>query len=137
MARITGKYGQIKIGSTVIADITDWSLDMKTPVADATAMRDAFKKNLSLIREWSGTVKGWYGNASEQTLTMGSFFAATTSGGATSGAVTLVLYPDAATAENWSGSAYLDFSISVDVKKSDEFTAKFTGTDTITYTANS
>lgn len=134
--RITGKNGQIKIGSTVIADITDWTLDLKIPLADATAMRDAFKKNLSLIREWSGTVKGFYGNASEQTLTLGSFLAATTSGGATSGAVTLVLMPDAAATEQFSGSAYLDFTIGVDKSKTDEFTAKFTGTDAITYTPN-
>lgn len=134
MARITGKNGTIKIGAVVVADITDWSLDLKIPLADATAMGDAFKANLSLIREWSGTVKGWYGNADEQALTRGSFFAATTSGGPTSGAVTISLFPDAAATEKFEGSAYLDFTLGVDKGKTDEFTAKFTGNGAITRT---
>lgn len=137
MARITGKNGQIKIGSTVVAMITDWSLDLKIPIADATAMGDTFQNKLALIREWSGQVKGIYGNASEQTLLLSSWVAATTAGGSTGGQVTLVLYPDAATAENWSGAVYIDMNISVDKAKTDEFAAKFTGTGTLTYTPNS
>lgn len=137
MARITGKNGQIKIGSTVVAGITDWSIDLKIPIADATAMGDVMASKLALIREWSGQVKGVYGNASEQTLILSSWVAATTSGGSTGGQVTLVLYPDAATAENWSGAAYLDFALNVDKAKTNEFTAKAAGTGTLTYTANS
>lgn len=136
MARITGKNGQIKIGASVIAFITDWTLDLKIPVSDATAMGDQFAQKLSLIREWSGQVKGIYGNAAESVDIMNSFFNATTDGGPTSGAVTLVLYTDAAAAEKWSGSAYLDFSLTVDKSKTDEFTAKATGTGTLTYTPN-
>ncbi len=100
-------------------------------------MGDAFVHKLSLIREWSGTVKGQYGNAAEAILILDSFINATTSGGAQSGSVTLVLYPDAATAENWSGTVFLDFALTVDKAKANEFSAKFTGTDTLTYTANS
>ena len=138
MARITGKNGQIKQGTTVIANITDWSLDAKIPIADATAMGDAFATKLSLIREWAGQIKGVYGNAAEATLLLdSSFFAATTVGGATSGKVTLHLMPDAATAEDLSGDAYLDFALSVDKSKPNEFTAKFTGTGALTHTPNS
>ena len=138
MSRISGKNGSVKQGSTTVALITDWSLDMKIPVADATAMGDAFAQKLSLIRDWSGTIKGQYGNAAEATLLVdSSFFGATTSGGATSGKVTLHLLPDAATAEDYYGDAYCDFSISVDKSKVNEFTAKFTGTSTLTHTPNS
>ena len=135
--RITGKNGTVKQGSTTVAFITDWSLDMKIPIADLTAMGDAFVTKLSLIREWSGTIKGQYGNAAEATLLVdSSFFAATTSGGATSGKVTIHLLPDASTAEDYYGDVYLDFSISVDKSKGNEFSAKFTGTGTLTHTPN-
>ncbi len=137
MARITGKNGTVKQGSTTIAFITDWSIDAKIPVADATAMGDQFAQKLSLIRDWSGTIKGHYGNAAEATLLVdSSFFAATTDGGATSGAVTVHLKPDSATNEDYYGSCYIDFSVSVDKSKANEFTAKITGTDTLTHTPN-
>ena len=135
MARITGKNGQVKQGATVIANITDWSLDAKIPTADATAMGDAFATKLSLIRDWSGQIKGNYGNAEEATLLLdSSFFAATTSGGATSGKVTVSLYPDAAATECFTGDCYIDFALSADKAKTNEFTAKLTGTGTLTHT---
>lgn len=135
MARITGKNGQIKVGGNVIAIITDWSLDAKIPLADATAMGDQFAVKLSLIREWSGQVKGVYGNAAEQIDILNSFLNATTDGGPTSGQVTLDLYPDAAATEKFSGNVYMDFALTVDKAKSNEFTAKFTGNGTLTHTA--
>jgi hypothetical protein len=135
MARITGKNGTIKIGSTPIANITDWSLDAKIPLADATAMQDAFATKLSLIREWSGTVKGIYGNAAEAVDILNSFLNATTSGGPTSGKVTVHLMPDAAGTEDFYGDCYMDFALSVDKGKANEFTAKFTGTGALSHTA--
>lgn len=137
MARITGKNGQVKVGSDTIANITDWSLDLKIPLADATAMGDTFEAKLSLIRSWSGQVKGEYGNAAEAVDFLNSFLNATTSGGATSGKVTVYLYPDASTAEVFSGDCYIDFSLAVDKAKANEFTAKITGTGALTHTANS
>lgn len=134
MARITGKNGTIKIGGTVVAMIQDWSLDAKIPLADATSMGDQFAEKRSLIREWSGQIKGVYGNADEQTLIRSSFFGATTDGGGTSGKVTLDLYPDAAATEKFSGDVYIDFALSVDKAKANEFTAKFTGTGALTRT---
>lgn len=135
MARITGKNGTVKVGSTTIAFITDWSIDAKIPIADATAMGDAFAQKLSLIREWSGQIKGHYGNAAEQITLLNSFLNATTSGGATSGVVTLHLFLDAAATEEFTGDAYVDFSVSADKSKPNEFSAKFTGTGTLTHTA--
>lgn len=135
MARITGKNGQIKVGGSTVAIITDWSLDAKIPLADATAMGDQFAQKLSLIREWSGQVKGVYGNAAEQVSILNSFLNATTDGGATSGQVAIELYPDAAATEKFAGNAYIDFSLSVDKAKANEFTGKFTGNGTLTHTA--
>lgn len=136
MARLTGKNGQIKVGGNVIASISDWSLDMKVPTADATAMADPFASKLSLIREWSGTIKGPYDNAAAHIAILNSFINATTSGGATSGSITVDLYPDASTLEKWSGDCYVDFSLVVDKSKVNEFTAKITGTGALTHTAN-
>ena len=136
MARITGKNGTIKVGAVVVADITDWVLDAKLPMADATAMGDDWAAKLSLIREWSGTLKAIYGNAAEQALLIASFFAATAASGATGGKVTLHLLPDAATAEDYYGDAYLDFSINADKAKANEVSYKFTGTGVLTHTPN-
>lgn len=132
--RITGKNGSIKVGGNTIAIITDWSLDAKIPTSDATAMGDQFVQKLSLIREWSGQVKGHYGSAAEQIDVLNSFLNATTDGGPTSGSVTIALYPDAAASENFSGDAYIDFSLAVDKSKTNEFTGKFQGTGTLTHT---
>lgn len=132
--RITGKNGSIKVGGSTIAIISDWSLDAKIPLADATAMGDQFKQQLSLIREWSGQVKGYYGSAAEQVAILNSFLNATTDGGATSGQVAIELYPDAAGTEKFAGNVYMDFSLSVDKAKTNEFTSKFMGNGTLTHT---
>ncbi len=137
MSRITGKNGQVKVGSDVIANLTDWSLDLKLPTADTTAMGDQFETKASLIRGWTGQVKGTYGNAAEAIDFMNSFFNATTDGGAQSGKITVSLYTDAATAEKWVGDCFAEFSLSVDKSKPNEFTAKITGTGALVYTANS
>lgn len=135
MARITGKNGQIKVGGNVIAAITDWSLDLKIPLAQATAMGDTFAQNLSLIREWSGQIKGYWGSAEEQLAIMNSFFNATTAGGPTSGQIAVELFPDAAGTEKYAGNCYADFSLVVDKGKANEFTAKITGNGAIVRTA--
>lgn len=135
MARITGKNGQVKVGGSVIAIITDWSIDLKIPISDATAFGDQFAQKLSLIREWSGQIKGVYGSAAEQVSILNSFFNATTDGGATSGSITVDLYPDAAATEKFSGAVFADFSLTVDKAKTNEFTAKITGNSTLTHTA--
>lgn len=134
--RITGKNGQIKVGGNVIASISDWALDLKIPLADATAMGDQFKTNLSLIREWTGSVTGHFDNAGAQQAILDSFLDATTDGGPTSGQVALELFPDAAAVEKFAGNAYLDFSLKVAKDKSNEFTAKVTGNGAIAYTPN-
>lgn len=135
MARITGKNGQVKVGGSVIAIITDWSIDLKIPLADVTAMQDQFAQKASLIREWSGQIKGVYGSAAEQVAILNSFLNATTDGGATSGQIAVDLYPDGAATEKFSGNVYADFALSVDKAKANEFTAKITGNGTLTHTA--
>lgn len=135
MARITGKNGQIKVGGNVIAIITDWSIDAKIPLADVTAMGDQFEQKASLIRGWTGQIKGIYGSAAEQVAILNSFLNATTDGGATSGQIAVELYPDAAATEKFSGNCYADFSMGVDKGKANEFTAKITGNGTLAHTA--
>lgn len=136
MARITGKNGSLKIGANVVAAITDWALDAKVPTADATAMGDQFDVKLSLIRGWSGSFKGMYGNAGEQIDALNSFFNATTDGGATSGKVTISLYPDAAATEVWVGDCYIETNLTVDKSKANSGSWKFTGTGALVRTPN-
>lgn len=134
MARITGKNGTVKVGGVVIANIQDWSIDLKIPVADATAMGDQFESKLSLIRGWTGQIKGVFGNAAEAIAILNSFLNATTDGGPTSGQISVDLFPDAAATEKFSGNVYADFNLSVDKGKANEFTAKITGNGAITHT---
>lgn len=134
MARISGKNGQLKVGGVTVASISAWTLDAKVPVMDATAMMDAFKLNLSGIREWAATVEGRWESGGANTDIWDSFDTATTSGGSQSGLITVELYPDAATTEKWSGDAFADFTIKTGHDKVVEFTGKLTGTGSLTRT---
>jgi hypothetical protein len=134
MARITGKNGRVKIDTVTVASISDWSLDLKVPLADATAMEDQFKVNLSLIREWSGSISGHYESAGVNDMVLDTFLNATTDGGPQSGKVTLELFPDASATEKFSGDAFLDVTLNVGKDKTNEFSAKVTGTGTLTRT---
>lgn len=136
MARITGKNGQVKLGGTVIASIDDWTIDAKIPVADATAMGDQFHVKLSLIREWSATMKlKWEPGVASNFAVFGSAFAlATTDGGNQSGKVTLDFYPDAGATEKFSGDAFIDFALKAPVGGVVESDCKAVGTGALTHT---
>ena len=101
-------------------------------------MGDAFKAKGSLIREWSATIKGkWDSTLSNVTnLFDSAFAAATTSGGATSGKLTFVFYPDATsgTTECYTGDGYLDFSLKAPVGGAVAFDGKIAGTGSLVRT---
>jgi hypothetical protein len=134
MSRITGKNGQLKIGGSVIASITAWSINAKIPVAKATAMMDQFAVNLSLIREWTADVEGIWESAGANTAVFDAFVAATTDGGHQSGKITVDFYPDENETEKWTGDVFADFDIKVGHDKTVMFTGKLTGTGSLVRT---
>lgn len=137
MARITGKNGRIKVGGVTVASIRNWSLEAKVPITVVTAMEDAFRTQLSLIREWTGTIEGvWEQPAGAGTAKVlwDSFDTATTTGGHQSGKITVDLFPDASQTEKWSGDAFADFSLKTPHDGSVDFTATLNGTGALTRT---
>jgi len=97
-------------------------------------MGDAFREQLSLIREWDATAEGRWESAGGNTAFWDSFVAATTVGGHQSGKVTVDLYPDAATTEKYTGDAFADFSLKAPHDGVVEFTAALKGTGSLVRT---
>ena len=126
MARITGKTGAVKIGSTTVASLNGWDLNVKLDTVDATAFSDIWHVNLATFLGWSGSCTGIYMAAGANI----DFWTAVISGAT----VTLLLYPDIGATENFTGTAFCDFNIKVAHNGAITFTAAFTGTGTLTRT---
>lgn len=60
MAKHHGKNGKMKIGSSVVAETTNWSIVETVPIADTTAQGDAGQDHLTGIPVWTGTVEAHY-----------------------------------------------------------------------------
>lgn len=60
MAKHHGKNGKMKIGSSVVAETTSWSIVETVPTADTTAQGDAAQTHLTGIPGWTATVEGHY-----------------------------------------------------------------------------
>jgi len=126
MARITGKDGKVKLGGVEVARITNWSIDTKIDIVDATAMQDAWHQKLSTFKSWTGSVEGVWENDGSNKQFWDTFLTAATA--------TLELYPVGTATEKWSGSAFCDFSIKVAKDAVVMFTARVEGTDALTRT---
>lgn len=69
--RIHGKHGQIKmdptgaggVGLVVVADMSEWTLDMAKDRVEVTAFGDANKQRVAGLPDYSGTVAGWWNSA--------------------------------------------------------------------------
>lgn len=115
MARIHGKRGQVLMDATPtspisyveIADLSKWTLDMKTDRVEVTAFGDTNKRRVMGLPDFSGTLEGWWNSATSPT-----YFDAVLAGIP----VSLKLVPDRDDATFFfSGLANVDGSIEVDV----------------------
>ena len=112
MARIAGRNGRVYIGlaSAGVAEpltfVAKWSLNAKTNKIDVTAMGDTNHVYVNGLPDASGSVSGWYDDATVQTYT------AATDGVARK----FYLYPNLSTAtQYWFGTVLPDFNVESDV----------------------
>jgi len=69
--RIHGKTGSIKMdptgvggaGLVVVADMSEWTLDMSKDRVEVTAFNDSNKVRVAGLPDYSGTVTGWWNAA--------------------------------------------------------------------------
>lgn len=113
MSRYHGKRGVVyasRTGSGTASPVlsqSKWTLDQATDKTDVTAFLDANKVYVQGLKDLKGTISGWWDSA-DDTL----FDAADSADGAK-----LYLYPSLdAPSFFWSGPAWLDAKIDVDVK---------------------
>lgn len=57
MAAIAGKDGQVQLGANVVAETTNWSLDITVDPIDTTVHLDEWREFIAGLRGWSGTIE--------------------------------------------------------------------------------
>lgn len=132
MATHVGSEGVVKLGANTVAEVTNFSLSITLNMAEDTALGDSWKTHVGATREWSGTVTCHW----DETDTNGQIALFTGVTGGTS--VTLVLYPEGATAGDYyyTGTAF-PTSMQVEVTGNDEITGatfEFMGSGALTAT---
>mgnify|MGYP001319850460 CR=1 FL=1 len=99
MANHKGSEGTVKIGTDVIAEVRNWSIDESAETIDDTVLGDTAKTKKAGLTEWSGSLECFW----DETDANGQ-------GAMTIGAeVTLNLYPEGDTSGDtyFSGSAII------------------------------
>jgi len=74
MAVLKGYSGNIKVGTTTIGEMGDWSLDVNIDIADTSAFGDEWKKKTGTQKDWSGSCVGRLdpNDAGQSQLTIGA-----------------------------------------------------------------
>ena len=99
MATHAGSEGKVFIGSSQVAEIKSWSLEVSSDTVDASIIGTQWRKNQATIKSWSGSFDGFW----DETDTNGQ--GAISAGGI----VTLNLYPEGDDSGDsyWSGDAII------------------------------
>lgn len=108
MARIHGRNGRLYVGlasggtAEPVTFLNKWSISFTTDDVDVSALGDANRVYVSGLPDVSGSISGWYDDATVQTYT------AATDGVARK----FYLYPDnSSTTKYWFGTAVFDFQV--------------------------
>ncbi|MEZ5690492.1 MAG: hypothetical protein R3D71_02365 [Rickettsiales bacterium] len=125
MATHAGSEGKVFVGSSQVAEVKSWSMEITSDTVDASIIGTQWRKNQATIKSWSGSFDAFW----DETDTTGQ--------GALSvgGTVTLNLYPegDDTGATYWSGDAIItSISYSAAFDGIVEATFSFTGTGALT-----
>lgn len=56
MAKISGHTGAVKIGSTSIAEVTNWTADMKSEISDVSVLGNGYGLTRGTLKSASGSV---------------------------------------------------------------------------------
>ena len=122
MGAYAGRKGVIYISpdgtsaAVSIVNMKTWNLNMPTDKIEVTAFGDSNKKYVQGLPDATGTLSGWWDDTSDQL-----YDASRSTNG-----VKLYLYPSSdASTKYWYGPAWVDFSITTDVKGAVEVSAGF------------
>jgi hypothetical protein len=119
MARVHGRNARLYVditgagAATPITFVKSWSLTFPTDKVDVTALTDTNKVYVAGLPDVSGTVAGFYDDATAQLYT------ASIDGVARK----TYLYPISGNAQYWYGTALWDFTVQGAVDGANEFTA--------------
>lgn len=111
MARIHGRRGRCYVavasGGTAepVAFLNSWSMDSTTDRVDVTAFGDTNKVYVAGLPDATGSLAGFYDTSTEQ------LFTASQDGVARK----FYLYPDTSDGDYFFGTAFFDFSVTVEV----------------------
>lgn len=125
MEPIVGKEGSVVIGSNVVANIDNWSLDLSYDEIETTSFDSGGKKEfLAGLTEWSGSFEGGFtpGDTNGQKALLAAWANGTS--------VSLVL--KASDTVSFAGSAFIKPSIEVPVGDKASFSCDFRGTGELT-----
>lgn len=129
MARIAGRNGRAYLGlasaaaaAEPLAFVSQWTIDFGTGKIDVTAMGDAGKITVNGLPAQTGSLQGFYDDATVQSFT------AATDGAARK----FYLYPVASnSAQYFWGTINIDFNASATVDGAVEFSASWEAASTI------
>jgi hypothetical protein len=124
-APYSGKDGMIYVGGTKLVGANAWEINSTNEVSEAPEFQDTWKKHVTGLLTWSGTITAW-DQADDKIL-----FTAATGGSS----VALIIYPDASdTSNNYSGNALFAASSSGSTTSAVAKNGDFTGDGTLTIT---
>lgn len=104
MAKLHGKGGSITIGGTLVAEKTEWTLNMARDRVDATVFGDTNKTYLLGLPDVTGTYAGFLNTAGDAMLTAAS----------DGDAVAIAVLAETGT-EVGSGSGFIDATVTCNV----------------------
>ena len=55
---IAGKNGKLMLAANVVAEISNWSLELGADTHDVTALGEEWKRHIAGLREWSASAEG-------------------------------------------------------------------------------
>lgn len=113
MSRYAGNKGQVLLSTTgsgtatVAVSLSQWSLDKATDKIDVTAFGDTNKVYVQGLPDIKGSLSGWFDSADDALF----------DGAESADGIKIYLYPSSLVTTIYHyGTAWLDASISVDVK---------------------
>lgn len=126
MATIHGRGGKIKIGSTVLLEAREWTLNITRNKDEDEAFGDAWRTQLGGIKEWSITAECNYDPA-----------VVAIHDAAMADTVTAVeLYPVGSTAAKYAGNVWVDVDITIGVGGTGRVSISGDGDGALTYAAS-
>lgn len=58
MAVYKGYSGNIKVGTSTVGEMSEWTLDVSADISDTSAFGDEWKKKTALQKDWTGSCTG-------------------------------------------------------------------------------